>query len=272
MNKLLELQKRLEENARCFENLSELFVEHTQSSFLRDYFSKELLSLSRDNNYSVGGISGQLSLKLINRDLIDYTVHLRLSSAYKPNIKWMGTSQLMVIKGEGEVDTRVLRMPKDSRINSFQKGVPVEVVNTTTLKHGSFLFSKAPFEIIEIMEIRGAVIIDTLTVKDIHANLFWNFDESLFSSYPESSSLMMSRLTTILNVINSMKVPAPQNLYNFIFEQDDVSLRLRAVQTMLKEGLDDAFSKLNEFIESNDPALSSGARSIFDRLLQAEAK
>lgn len=270
MNKLELLQKRLEAAAGSFDQLQEIFFGHTQSSFLNDYFSSELASMAKDNNYQVGGISGQLNLKLINADAIDYTVHLRMASSYKPNVKWMGTSQLIAIKGQGTVEARILRMPSSSEINAFCKGVKVAIVENKTLSCGDTLCCRAPYEIIEIMGINGTVIMEILTIKDSHANLFWNFGEELESTYPESSSLVMSRLITILNVVNKMKMPAPEGLYDFIFCQGDANLKLRAVQTMLKEGLDLAFDKLNEFIESEDHTLSLGARSILNRLLQPE--
>lgn len=270
MNKLELLHQRLEAAAASFDELQEIFFVHTQSSFLNDYFSSELASMAKDSNYPVGGISGQLNLKLINADIIDYTVHLRMASSYKPNVKWMGTSQLMAIKGSGTVDARILRMPSSSEINLFCKGVPVAIVGNKTMGCGDTLSCRAPHEIIEIMDINGTVIMEILTVKDSRVNLFWNFGEDLQSTYPESSSLVMSRLATILNVVNKMKVPAPEGLYDFIFHQGDANLKLRAVQTMLKEGLDLAFDKLNEFIESDDPALSLGARTILNRLLQPE--
>ncbi len=272
MNKLQLLQRQLNNAVGSFENLSELFFSHSKSSFLNGYFARELSAMANDSNYVVGGISGQLSLKLINEDIIDYTVHLRMSSSYKANIKWMGTSQLMFIKGTGNVMVRILRMPNSAEINLFCKGVPVEILEYRTLRCGDTLSCQAPYEIIEIMGINGVVIIDTLTIKNPQANLFWNFDENLCSSYAESSSLIMSRLTTILNVVNKMKAKTPTELYNFIFAQGDTNLKLRAVQTMLKEGLDIAFDKLNEFIESDDLVLSEGARAIFDRLLHAELK
>lgn len=270
MNKLELLHQRLEAAAGSFEELQEIFFVHTRSSFLNDYFSSELASMAKDGNYPVGGISGQLNLKLINADTIDYTVHLRMASSYKPNVKWMGTSQVMAIKGSGTVDVRILRMPASCEINSFCKGVPVAIVENKTVGCGDTLSCQAPYEIIEIMGINGTVIMEILTVKDTSVNLFWNFGEDLQSTYAESSSLVSSRLITILNVINKMKVPAPAALYDFIFNHGDANLKLRAVQTMLKEGLDQAFDKLNEFIESEDQNLSVGASRILNRLLQAE--
>ena len=166
MNKLQLLQKQLEEAANSFDELSEVFFQHSQSTFLNDYFARELTAMANDSNYAVGGISGQLSLKLINAETIDYTVHLRLSSSYKPNVKWTGTSQLMSIKGTGSIDARILRMPSSANINSFCKGVPVEIVENRILHCGDTFFCRAPYEIIEIMGVNGVVIVDTLTVKD----------------------------------------------------------------------------------------------------------
>lgn len=270
MNRLEALQLQLEQAGGAVDELQEIFFAHTRSSFLNLYFAGELASMAADKNYPVGGISGQLNLKLINTASLDYTVHLRMASSYKPNVKWMGTSQLLAIKGSGTVEARILRMPVTAEINTFLKGIPVAVVDNKILGCGDTLTCRAPYEIIEIMGITGTVIMEILTVKDSRANLFWNFGEDLLSTYPESSSLVMSRLTTILNVVSKMEIPAPAGLYNFIFSQGDANLKLRAVQAMLKEGLDLAFDKLNEFIESGDPVLSPGAAKILNHLLKPE--
>ncbi|HSZ86267.1 MAG TPA: hypothetical protein VK787_09565, partial [Puia sp.] len=219
------------------------------------------------NNHIVKSIVGQLNINLINNDCFDYTLQMRLPFVKKREIvKWMGIQQIIAVKGTGTVCIRVLEIPKTAIINNFCSGVRYETIESRDLIEGDFIATENAHQIIEIMSVRGKVLLMSLSVKDREAPIFWSFDKDSKSFLAESSTLLMSRLTNIFNFAKLSQQKIPSILYDVIFSKGDRYLKIKAIHQMLSEKNEMAFNHIQESIDSTDIGLSQNAQSLLNKL------
>lgn len=265
------LEKELTEAAGDFDEIAKIFNRHTKSSFVNEFVVSQLKKIAADPDYVVTNIARQWQVILINTGLFDYTLQLRTPVVMnQSNIKWMGIRQIISVKGKGSLRAKVLKVPGHININKFQSGILLEETEEVELKNGDSLLSKSPYSIIDIVEVKGTVLVESLSVKDKSTDFFWTFDNDSKSFMAEASSLLVSRLTTVLNLTRNMKLNVSDTLYRTIFTHGDANLKLSTIQTMLIEGNHEAFDYLLEAIDSADDTFSSGAQRILDRLTTAQ--
>jgi hypothetical protein len=250
-----------------FEALSKTFIAHTKSNFIEEFLRTQLSKVALNPSYIVTNIARQWQIILINTNRLDYTLQLRAPGVMnQSNIKWMGTSQVISVKGKGCIKVRVLQIPQDVKINRFQSGVSLDVIEEIELQNGQSIDCSGPNKILDIVKVDGTVLIESLSVKDDTIDFFWTFDHHSKSFMAEASNLLSSRLTTMLNVATHMKLNAPSTLHSSIFAVGDPYLKLNTIRKMLLEGDYVAFDYLQDAIESSNDILSDGAQNILEQL------
>lgn len=261
------LERILNEAGNDFDAIARIFIAHTKSNFIEEFILSQLNKMAVNPEHVVTNIARQWQVILINTSHFDYTLQLRVPVVMnQSNIKWMGVSQIISVKGKGSIKVKVLKVPENVNINKFQSGVSLEEIEEIELRNGDSIICKDSYKIIDIIEVNGTVLVESLSVKSDETDFFWTFDNDSKSFMAEASNLMVSRLTTMLNVVTRMKLNVPSTLYEAIFSHGDSNLKLRGIQVMLLEGNHAAFDYLQDAIDSTNDALSSGAQKILDRL------
>lgn len=266
--RILALEKKLEAFLHDFQALETTFTDHARSGFTGMFLQKELLNVSRAPQHIVRNVIGQTNINVLNSQHFDYSVKLQVPlERNQHQIKWMGTSQVLVIQGSGSMTVRVLQVPPRTRINHFEPDVALQVLQELELGHGDSVACQGPHRILEITQVNGSVLIESLTVKNQQADIFWTFNEQGRSFIAESSKVTMSRLINILNVAARTVAVTPPALYDTIFAHGDPHLKLKAIQQLLSEGNHAAFDHLQEAIDDPNNMLSEGAQTILARLV-----
>ena len=247
--------------------LTKTFIEHTKSDFIDHFLMLEWRNIEKSDDHVVNNIARQLQIILINTSKFDYTVQLRRPGIMNASdIKWMGISQVVSVKGRGSIKIKILEVPGTVNINNFQPGISLSILKEVELKNGDSYSCQGTHQILDIVEVTDTVIIESLSVKEEKTNLFWTFNHNLKSYMSESSNLLISRLTTMLNVASQMKINLPHTLYETIFEVGDPNLKLSTLQIMLLQDNFEAFDYLQKAIDSADEILSEGAQEVLNRL------
>lgn len=269
---ILLLESQLHALLGNFPAVESLFTAHTASYFTENFLQGELVKLSLDQDYIVRNVIGQTNINVINTSHIDYSIQLR--GPFQNNTKqakWMGISQVIALKGPGSIRVRILQVPAGTDINYFQNGIRYTVVKEKELHHGDTISCSSTHQILDVVEIRGIVVMEMLTIKNPGVNFFWNFDEADGAYMAEAAQVTMSRLVNMINVASILGTHVPDELYESIFAFGDANVRLKAIQTMLSEGNWAAFDRLQEAIDASDNTLSEGAQRILDRLVDAHS-
>jgi hypothetical protein len=270
--RILVLEKKLEALLHDFRAVEALFTDHATSGFTERFLQQELFNVSRDPNHIVRNVVGQTNINVINSQHFDYSVKLQVPVESKQHqLKWMGASQLLVIKGSGSLTVRVLQVPSHLDINHFEVDVALQVQQQRELRHGDSIAGQGPHQILEIVQAAGTVLIESLTIKNTQADIFWTFNEQGRSFIAESSKVTMSRLINILNVATQTVARTPAALYDTIFAFGDPNLKLKAIQQLLSEGNHAAFAHLQQAIDDPNEFLSEGAQTILARLVNTHS-
>ncbi|MBE7171146.1 MAG: hypothetical protein INR73_11180 [Williamsia sp.] len=271
-SRILLLESQLHALLGNFGAIRSLFADHVESGFTETFLAGELAKLAEDPDHILRNVIGQTNINVINSSYVDYSIQLRGPFQRTGNqVKWMGISQVVSIKGPGSMRVRVLEVPEELDINYFQPGIHYTVVEERRLHQGDFISASKPSFLLDVVEISGVVVIEILTIKDPDADIFWNFDDEGKSYMAEAAKVTMSRLVNMLNVAAVIGTAVPGSLYESIFAWGDATVRLKAIQTMLTEGNFAAFDRLQEAIDSSDHTLSDGAQRILDRLVDAKS-
>lgn len=250
-----------------FEAISKTFIAHTKSNFIEEFLGTQLSKIATSPDYIVTNIARQLQIILINTNRFDYTLQLRPPVVMnQSNIKWMGIGEVISVKGKGCVKVKVLQVPQNVNINEFQSGISLDVIEEIELQNGDSIHCKGPNKILDIVEVNNMVLIESLSVKDDATDFFWTFDQDSKSFMAEASNLLVSRLTTMMNVATHMKMNVPSILYETIFSVGDPHLKLNAIQKILLDGDHIAFDYLQDAINSPNDILSKGAQKILNQL------
>lgn len=264
------LQTKFQKAVNDFDEIERIFIAHAKSDFLDSYLENELSFIVKKGlDYSIKARLGHSALSLINSKNFDYTLSLRTPFENRsPTIRWMGISQIFSVKGMGSIRVRISKVPQNIQINNFEQDVEIQTLDEVELFHGDTIAGEGPQKVLEIIEVKSNVLVESLSVKNDKADISWNFNSSSKSFLAESSKVLMSRISTLLNVAIQMNSEIPKQLYETIFSYGDPHLKLKAIKVMLLKGDHSVFDYIEDSINSPDKILSDGAQNILDGLIE----
>lgn len=265
---ILYLKKELSNPKNDINQKVALFKSHFYSDFLNEFIQDELAAICKDPKHVVRNNIGQVNFNAITEDHLNYSIQLGIPNKEQPRIfKWMGLQQIIGVKGRGTLKGRIIKVPNTVNINQFNQNVQPEVLQTFEIKNNELIISTDPNEIIDIVSISGPLILQNLSISSKNTELYWTFDQDLKVLFAESSSMMMSRFSNMLNVALLTNKGIPEVLLNRIFEFGDSFTKLKAIQKMILTHHPDAILKLDEAILSEDKNYAKGAQLILNRFV-----
>jgi len=247
-------------------DIERTFINYCKSNLINEILTKQLAKISRDEHYSTPNIWGKLGLRILNNEKFIYSIQLYTSGNLIQTVTaWTGSSRILVIKGLGNIKIRILQVPTDADINHFKSGIELTLVEEKVLKSGDIIANWDSYKIIEIVEVYGAVIIESLEIKNPLSVFYWTFN-NMNSTSVTSSKSFLSRLMTVIDLAIQMETDIPQKLYDTIFILGDPRIKFRAIEAMLLEGHEAAEDHFRNALESGDPILSSLAQGLYNKI------
>lgn len=255
------------------QSVKDLFLQYLKQKSFDRFVEQELAAIASDPGHIVQNSVGQVNFTAINTADFDLTIRLALPFNHRPHqIKWFGHRQFLAALGSSSATVRILRVPENTDINDFRRNVELTRVREIQVGNGDLVSDADMFDILDVVDIRSAIVFHSLTLKNQSADLHWTFDRNLRSIFAESARMTTSRIQTIMEAAIAMGIAIPPHLYEAVFRSDDSYLRLFAIRQMLRTGNADGFSRLHEALESDKPLLRTGARAIFDALTASTAQ
>ncbi|MGF1481485.1 MAG: hypothetical protein ACFB4I_18715 [Cyanophyceae cyanobacterium] len=264
------LSKSLDSLQNSYDKLQMCFIEHVQSSFFENFVKREIEKIAVDSYHNVRCNVGQLNFTVINNEKFDYTIRLSPRMVRCPHpIKWLGNKQIIAIEGPGTATVKRMMVPNYTCLNNFVQGIEIVETSEGILKKGEFISSNKIHEVLDVCEIKSTVILHSLIVKNLEAELYWTFNQKNISAFSESSRVVNSRLRNILDIAYKFNVDISDNIYDLIFTYGDAQLKLSAIQIMLTSKKVEGFRELQKAIDSNNTMLSGGGQAILNRLFSS---
>jgi hypothetical protein len=270
MDALEIFAENLQRSRDDWSRIQEIFTDHLDSCFLKNFITREIAALGNDAGHVVPKSVGQANFTFINTPDFEYSVRILTPFPARPHpVKWLGMRQIIGVKGSGSATIRKLTVPPHLDIASFQPGVVIDQVETVTAAAGDVIVSQSPHQLLDIYHVASPVIVEVLTHRREDSGLFWTFDPGLKSVYAEQSSLTVSRFRNVLELAHAAGKPIPDDIYDLALDPSRPHAALLAIRSMLMSGHPDAFSQLQRAIDSESEELSQGAQRLFDSMMSA---
>lgn len=264
--KILNFEEDLLKTNNDYSSIKDFFKKHIQSDFIKTFFEWELSEISKTNKYKPPLIVSNNGANFFRNKQFDYSIRILGPGNKSENIKWMGTRQILAIKGSGFLEVRILKLPETSNINNFVWGTRYTVLGQKNLQQGEYIFCENENEILDIVEVTSNVLLETLTIKNANVELNWNFDKERKSYMAEYSDPTTSRVMNILDLSILFKTNIDDRIISEIYDSGNSFLKIKLIEYLLSKENHSAFDYLDLAITSTSTFLSEKGKNLLNKI------